>query len=267
MSELTVGELTVVPTPERLAWVAAERIADLASRAIAKRGRFVVALSGGSTPRPTYRLLAQDRGPLAIDWSRVQIFWGDERCVPPDHPDSNYRMARRALLDHVQVPAAQVHRVKGELPPQEAAAAYRAELGDAASHRGWGTSREQVVPGERARTFDLILLGLGSDGHTASLFPGTAAVAERRRDVIAVYAERLDSWRVTLTLPIINDARHVIFLVSGRRKADALARVHAGGSTGEGDKASEQLPAKLVRPTEGTLTWLVDRDAAAALSP
>jgi 6-phosphogluconolactonase len=269
--------LAVVPTPGRLARVAAEHIADLASHAIAERGRFVVALSGGSTPRPTYRLLAQDRGMLAIDWSRVHVLWGDERCVPPDHPDSNYRMARRALLDHVRVPASQVHRVKGELPPQEAAAAYRAELAavlgdlgdrvDPPSHCGWGTRREQAVPGERAGRFDLILLGLGSDGHTASLFPGTPAVAERRRDVVPVYVERLEAWRVTLTLPIINDARRVIFLVSGRRKADVLARVHAGGSTGEDAKAAEQLPAGLVQPTEGTLTWLVDRDAAAALSP
>ena len=247
MSELTVSELTVVHSAERLARVAAERIAHLASSATAEGERFVLALSGGSTPRPTYRLLARQRQGLTVDWSRVEVFWGDERCVPPDHPDSNYRMARQALLDHVQIPAGQVHRIQGELPPPEAAAAYRAEL-------------QAVLGDHRQRRFDLMLLGLGADGHTASLFPGTPAVQEQCRDVVAVHVQKghgrpSDAWRVTLTLPVINDARHVIFLVSGERKADALARVHAG----------EPLPAGLVQPTEGTLTWLVDRDAAAAL--
>lgn len=233
----------VVSDADRLAQVAAKRFIALAAATLDERGRFVVALSGGSTPRPMYRRLAQEPQTLAVDWSRVELFWGDERCVPPDHPDSNYRMARRALLDGdghdgVGVPQAHVHRIRGELPPREAAAAYREEL--------------QAVLGEGGR-FDLVLLGLGTDGHTASLFPGTTAVEERGRDVVAVYVKKLSSWRVTLTLPVINRARHVIFLVSGAEKADALARVRAG----------EPLPAAMVRPVEGTLTWVVDRDAAA----
>jgi 6-phosphogluconolactonase len=235
-----VSALIVVSGAERLAETAADRMTALASEAIAERGRFVLALSGGSTPRPVYRLLAQGGRSLAIDWPRVELFWGDERCVPPDHPNSNYRMARRALLDGVGIPASNVHRIRGELPPQEAAAAYRSEL--------------KAVLGQTGR-FDLILLGLGSDGHTASLFPGTRAVEEQQQNVVAAYVEKLATWRITLTLPVINKARHVLFLVRGDGKAEALARVQGG----------EQLPAGLVQPGEGTLTWIVDRDAAVAL--
>jgi len=236
-----VSGLTIVSNAERLAEVAAERVVALASNAIAQRGRFIMALSGGSTPRPTYRLLAERRWSLMIDWSRVQLLWGDERCVPPEHPDSNYRMARQTLLDRVDIPASNVHRIQGERPPDEAAAAYRAEL--------------EAVLGPRGR-FDLILLGLGSDGHTASLFPETASIGEREQPVVAVYVDKLKAWRITLTYPVINDAHHVIVLVSGERKANALARVQGG----------EELPAGLVQPAEGTLTWLVDQDAAALLA-
>ena len=235
-----MSELLVLPSPERLAHAAAKRVADLAATAMGKRGRFVLALAGGSTPRPTYQLLSEGHAGLAVDWSHVELFWGDERCVPPDHPNSNYRMVCQALLERVEVPVHRVHRIRGELPPEEAAGAYQEEL--------------KAVLGVEGR-FDLILLGLGSDGHTASLFPGTAALEVRRRDVVAVYVEELASWRVTLTLPVINAARHVIFLVSGARKADALARVLAG----------ERLPAGLVQPNQGTLAWLVDQDAAAGL--
>ncbi len=254
-----MSEITVVSSARRLAELAAERFVTLASTAIAERGRFVVALAGGSTPQPMYRLLAdvasltffKAEAPrsLAVDWSRVELFWGDERCVPPDHPDSNYRMARQALLPPLVPPSGGeilVHRILGELPPAEAAAAYRVEL--------------EAVLGDKGR-FDLILLGLGSDGHTASLFPETTALEERRYDAVAVYVEKLDAWRVTLTLPVINNARHVIFLVSGERKADALARVHAD----QGTTSIPRLPAELIQPTDGTLTWLVDRDAAAKL--
>lgn len=233
-----MSELTVVSDAERLAEAAARRIVALASAAVARRGRFVVALSGGSTPRATYRLLATEPHASAIDWLRVQVFWGDERCVPPHHADSNYRVARRALLDHVDLPARNVHRIRGELTPEEAAAAYRAEL--------------EAALGDRGR-FDLILLGLGPDGHTASLFPGTTALEEGQRAVVAVHLEELGAWRVTLTLPVLNAARHVMFLVSGADKANALARVLEG----------ERLPAGLVQPSDGSLTWLVDRKAAA----
>jgi 6-phosphogluconolactonase len=220
-----------------LAQAAAEHFVAQASQAVAARGRFLAALSGGSTPRATYELLASEAFAARVDWPRLHVFWGDERCVPPDHAESNYRMAREALLDKVPIPAGNVHRIRGELPPDRAAAAYQAQL--------------EAVLGEDGR-FDLILLGMGADGHTASLFPGAAALEERVRWVVGNYVEKLDAWRVTLTLPLINRARHVLFLVSGAAKADALARVRAG----------HPLPAALVQPGHGELVWLVDRDAA-----
>jgi 6-phosphogluconolactonase len=236
-----VGKFKVVSDVDRLAHAAADWFVSLASAAIAKRGRFAVALAGGSTPRPAYSLLAEQPRAQKVDWGQVEVFWGDERSVPPDHPDSNYRMARRALLDRVPIPGENVHRIQGELRPQEAAAAYRLEL---RNHLG--------VDGR----FDLILLGMGPDGHAASLFPSTGAVDENERSVIPVYVEKFDVWRVTLTLPVINKARHVVFLVAGDAKAEALARVHAG----------EPLPAAMVQPADGQLIWLVDRRAAARLS-
>lgn len=235
-----MSELVVVPDGESLVSLAARRFTTLASAAIADRGRFVVALSGGSTPIPVYALLAEKPYASRVDWARLHVFWGDERCVPLDHPDSSYRMTSQTLLNYVPVPSENVHRVRGELPPEEAAAVYRSELLE--------------VLGEDGR-FDLILLGMGTDGHTASLFPGTKAVEEREEAVVAAYVDKLAAWRVTLTLPVINAARHVVFLVSGSAKAPVLARVHAG----------EALPAGLVRPQDGQLTWLVDRDAAADL--
>jgi 6-phosphogluconolactonase len=235
-----VSEFVVVPDADSLASLAAQRFTGLASTATAERGCFVVALSGGSTPVPLYRLLAEEPFVSQVDWMRVHVFWGDERCVPSDHPDSNYRMASRALLERVPIPPKNVHRILGELPPEEAASVYSTELGEVLGEDG---------------TFDLILLGMGTDGHTVSLFPSNLAMEERRRDVVAVYVERLASWRVTLTLPVINAAHHVMFLVSGAGKAPALARVHAG----------EALPASLVQPKDGQLSWLVDRHAAAGL--
>lgn len=231
-----MSEFIIVPDAHSLAQIAAEHIVALATEAIERRGRFIVALSGGSTPRPTYALLAEERFSSPIDWSRTHICWGDERCVPPTHPDSNYRMAREALLDHINIPAENVHRIRGERGAAQAAAAYRTELDDLLGQDG---------------RFDLILLGMGADGHTASLFPGTTAVKERQKTVVAVYVEKLDTWRVTLTLPVINSARHVTFLVSGTSKAKTLARVRDG----------ESLPAGLVQPT-GQLTWIVDQEGS-----
>lgn len=234
------GEVLVFPEVDDLAEAAADRFAALASAAVAERGRFSVALAGGSTPEPVYARLAEEPLDQEIDWTRVEVFWGDERCVPPDHPDSNYRMARQVLLRHVSVPDENVHRIKGELAPEEAAVAYRLEL-------------QKTLSGDGR--FDLILLGMGADGHTASLFPGTEAVNDRERSVVPVYVAKADSWRVTLTLPVINAAREVMFLVVGERKASALAMVRAG----------QPLPAAMVRPVHGRLTWLIDRDAAAWL--
>jgi 6-phosphogluconolactonase len=237
-----MSELEVYPDAATLARAAAERFVTLATEAVAAQGQFVVALAGGSTPQATYALLATEEWATRVDWSRVHVLWGDERCVPPGHAESNYRMAREALLDQVPIPADHVHRIRGELPPHQAATAYEAEL--------------RAVLGAGGR-FDLILLGMGADGHTASLFPNTTAVEEREQTVVAVYVERLQAWRVTLTLPAINDARHALFLVSGSTKADALSRVRAG----------EPLPAALVHPIQGHLIWLVDQDAQGDTTP
>ena len=227
----------VYPTSRTLAIAAAEHFVSLAREAVAAREQFNVALAGGSTPRTTYTLLAEPPFAAQVDWSRVQIFWGDERCVPPAARDSNYRMAWETLLSQIPIPAQNIHRIKGELPPQQAASAYQCEL--------------EAVLGPAGR-FDLIWLGLGTDGHTASLFPDTRALAEQERWVRANYVERLASWRITLTLPIINAARQVTFLVSGENKLQALNRIQAG----------ERLPAALVNPLPGKLRWLLDAAAA-----
>lgn len=228
-------ELAVLPDKEALSHAAAQRFVALADR-YTSTGAFGVALSGGSTPRPLYERLAAPPYRDQVSWPQVHLFWGDERCVPPDHAESNYRMACETLLDHVEIPAENIHRVRGELDPARAAQEYRSEL-----ERVLGAS-----PG-----FDLILLGMGDDGHTASLFPGSPALQENERAAVAVYAPHLDSWRVTLTLPVLNRARHVLFLVSGADKAPALARIRAG----------EPLPAARVCPGQGTLTWLIDEAA------
>jgi 6-phosphogluconolactonase len=231
-----MSDCEICADADALARTAAEHFVTQAARAIAARARFFVALAGGSTPRATYELLATDEFVTRVAWPRVHVFWGDERCVPPTHADSNYRMAREALLDHVPIPVDNVHRIAGELDPAQAAVSYEAEL------------RATLGAGRR---FDLILLGMGSDGHTASLFPGTAALDEQERWVVENYVGQLNEWRVTLTLTAINRARQVTFLVSGPSKAEALVRIRAG----------ESLPAGLVQPLEGKLTWLVDREA------
>jgi 6-phosphogluconolactonase len=232
-----VGEIRVFQDIASLVQTAAERFVELAAQAIDDHQRFLVALSGGNTPRPLYELLATDAFADRIDWTRVEVFFTDERCVPPDHPDSNYLMARLAFLDKVPIPPENVHRIHGGLPPTDAALAYHNELGSALSRDG---------------RLDLILLGMGPDGHTASLFPGSDALEEKDTDVVAIYVEHMHSWRVTLTLPALNAATNILFLVSGARKAPVLARVFSG----------EMLPAGLVRPDVGTLTWFVDQEAA-----
>jgi len=228
-------------TPEGLAEAAARAFVEGAAEAIAERGRFAVALAGGSTPKATYEVLARDHSE-DVDWPNVHAFFGDERTVPPDHEDSNYRMAREALLDHV--PVGSVHRVRGELPPDEAAASYERDLG-------------QFFGGEFP-VLDLVMLGIGEDGHTASLFPETAALEVTDRLAAANPVPKLDTTRLTLTVPVLNAAREVCFIVSGAGKAGSLAEIL------EGDAAPRQYPAKLVRPPGGP-TWMVDRAAASAL--
>ena len=242
---MTATELRVLPTVEGLAQAAAQFIAELARERIQAQGRFTIALSGGSTPRRLYRILASPEYAQRIDWDRWHVFWSDERTVPPDHTESNYRMARETLLDHVPVPSHQVHRMRGEAVPQESAEEYEGEL------------LQLFQPSEPA--LDLILLGMGEDGHMASLFPGTDALREERRLVVANRVPHLNTHRITFTLPLINMARAVAFLVSGAPKAHTLRQVVEPVS-GEGP-----LPAGLVRPESGRTHWFLDRDAAGHL--
>jgi 6-phosphogluconolactonase len=244
-------KITVYPDQESLSRGAADFIAASATRALAERGRLTLALAGGSTPRPVYaRLAANYRDQL--DWSKVQIFFGDERCVPPDNPQSNYLMAQTALLAQVPLPPGNIHRLRGEADPEAAAVAYTEILqqtfgGDAAAG------------GPPPKGFDLILLGMGDNGHTASLFPGLAAVTETKRWVMAQYVEVMGNWRLTLTPVVINAARQVVFLVSGASKAEMLHRVL------EGPYQPVVLPAQSIKPTDGELHWLLDAPAAAKL--
>jgi len=236
------AEIVVVPDAAALAEEAARRFAALAQAAAAARGRFSATLSGGSTPGALYRLLSADPYRAQIPWSQVHLFWADERCVPPDDPSSNYRLVAETLLAGAPIPPQNVHRMRGEWEPECAARDYERTL--RAFFRG-GLPR-----------FDLALLGLGKDGHTASLFPDADTLAETARWAVPAAAEYEDrpAWRVTLTTPALNAARHVIFLVSGAEKAPVVQTV----LTDE----QEHLPAQRVRPTAGKLVWLLDAAAA-----
>lgn len=239
----------VLPTAEALAEDAAQRFARAASDAIHSRGEFVVALSGGTTPRSLYARLAAPPYASTVPWSEVVVLWGDERCVPPDEAASNYRMAREALLDHVAIPAAHVHRIRGEDDPIAAARAYEQTL-RIVLRTPQGPPRD--ASGAR---IDLVLLGLGDDGHTASLFPGGPAFT-RDPWVVAHYVAAVSQWRVTLTPLIINAAAEVLFLVSGESKAAIVRRVL------EGPQRPHELPAQLIAPADGRVRWLLDAAAA-----
>ena len=241
-------DLRIAQDPSELARSAAVEFAKHVSNAVHTKGVFTVALSGGSTPKSMYSLLANDESWRAsLPWTKMHFFWGDERPVPPDDPESNYGLAYQAMLSKVPVPAANMHRIRGEEPdPAQAAQDYEQEL----------QTFFQPTAGQSPR-FDLVLLGLGSDGHTASLFPDTLALREREHLVIANWIEQLNTWRLTLTLPVFNNAASVMFLVSGAEKANILRAVLEEGC--------ETYPAQLIRPPNGSMTWLVDRNAAAAL--
>ena len=233
----------VYGSSEELAEAAAREFAAKAEEAIEERGRFAVVLAGGSTPESTYQILARDYSDR-IAWSKVYVFFGDERAVPPHHEDSNLKMASELLLDHV--PVGNFHRIRGELPPEEAAEAYEEEL-------------RTFFQTEDVPRFDLILLGLGADGHTASLFPWTPALEVQDRWVVANPVPRLDTTRITLTVPVINAALAVYFLVEGEDKAEAVREVL------EGDADPRGYPAKLIQPPGGP-EWMLDRYAASLLS-
>ena len=240
--------LQIFADASEVARAAAARFAELARAGIETNGRFSVALAGGSTPKRIYELLAGGDFADGLDWSRVHVFFGDERSVPPDDADSNYRMANEALLSRVALPAENVHRMRGEGDAVANARLYEDEL------RGF------FGDGAAWPEFDLVMLGMGDDGHTASLFPGTHALEVQSAWVTANWVEKFDTYRVTLTAPAINHARQVVFIVTGAGKAERLREVLHGPSD------PHNLPSQLIRPRDGALAWYLDQAAAAKIT-
>ena len=245
MSISEKARIITVPDVQALATTAAEFFAQAATKNIAAHGRFTVALSGGSTPKAVFALLAAEPYQTALDWAKIYFFWGDERCVPPDHQDSNYRMTKENLLAKVPVPEANIFRMAGEKEPAAAAQEYAAQL-------------KAFFQTDALPKFDVILLGMGADGHTASLFPGTTAL-QVVANLIAVenYVEKLNTFRITLTAATINNASEIIFLVGGSDKAETLKNVL------QGTYQPEIYPSQLIQPQSGKLIWMVDESAYA----
>jgi 6-phosphogluconolactonase len=241
---------SVSPNAAALARRAADFFVAEAEKAVAARGVARIAISGGSTPKTAFGALGErgEEWRARMPWDKLDLFWVDERCVPPDKAESNYRMTREALLDHVPLKPEQIHRMQGELEPDDAAARYEAEL-----RKSFG------LEGPELPRFDLVQLGMGPDGHTASLFPHTDALHVTDRLVSANYVESLDMWRVTLTRPVINHARQVFFLIAGADKAMILNEVL------EGPRDPERLPSQFIAPVDGILTLLLDQAAATLL--
>ncbi|MBL8189402.1 MAG: 6-phosphogluconolactonase [Acidobacteria bacterium] len=245
--KLPKDNLEIYDNPQELAWAAASRFASLAEQSIAERGTFSVALSGGSTPKAMFSRLAQSPFAASLPWSEIQFFWGDERCVAPDHPDSNFRMTMETLLSKVAVSPEKIFRIPAEDDDHHRAA------------ERYATTLRQTFNSE-APQFDLVFLGMGADGHTASLFPGTKALQATDQIVVANFVEKLNSWRITLTAKTINDARNVLFLVAGEDKAATLRDVL------EGQYQPEIYPSQLIQPADGSLLWMLDEAATGLLS-
>lgn len=241
-------EIKVLPDIASIAAEAAERVVAAADEAIAERGKFTFVLAGGSTPKALYELLASDPYRSRIDWVHTEVFFGDERGVPPDHPESNFAMAHKALLSKVPIPGDNIYRMRGEIDATEAAKEYGLML------------KEKFGSGGA----DLTLLGLGDDAHTASLFPGTPAVREKEHRVVGQLVEKSTtgkSWRITMTAVFLNRSRQVLFLVAGDGKAKAVRQVI------EGDRDPEKYPAQLIDPSATRVTWLLDPGAAGMNAP
>jgi 6-phosphogluconolactonase len=249
MSAPHAADVQVFSDAAALADAGARHFARRAAESVLRQGRFTVALSGGSTPRALLALLAAEPYKTSVPWQSVYFFWGDERDVPPDHAESNYKMAHDALLSHVPVPPGNVFRIRAELGAERAAAEYSAELRSFFSLAG---------PDDLPR-FDLVFLGMGADGHTASLFPGTTALKAGREIAVATWVEKLQARRVTLTAAAINNAAEVLFLVAGRDKAATLEAVLGGA------REPEEYPSRMIAPTQGALLWFVDAAASAGL--
>lgn len=232
--------IRVLPDPKAVAEAAAKHVVDAARRHIEHKGTFAIALAGGSTPELLYKTLASEPCRSKIRWSKVEVYFGDERCVPPGHKDSNYAMAERTLLEEVEIAEQNIHRMRGELDPEQAATEYGRMLKERFGEGGG---------------LDLVLLGMGEDGHTLSLFPNTAALKESRHRCVANYVEKLNAWRLTLTAAFVNRSEEVVALVSGANKARILQEVL------EGEKDPQRLPIELIDPA-GQMIWLVDAAAA-----
>jgi 6-phosphogluconolactonase len=243
------ADLRIYSSPDDLFRAAAEEFVKLGNDAVSAKGSFTVALSGGSTPKGMHSLLASEFA-STVPWNKVFFFWGDERHVPPDHPDSNYRMAQETLLSKVPVDSAKIFRMHSENPNANTAAIEYEQTITAA----FGT-QDREIP-----RFDLIFLGLGPDGHTASLFPRTAALRAHSRLVVANRVDKLQTDRLTFTLPLINNAANVVFLVSGNDKTSAVESVF------DPDTSGQDFPAKLVNPPHGRLSWMLTEDAAAPIA-
>ena len=245
MGELR-DQIQILPDLEAISHQAASLFVRAAKDAIDRRMRFVVAISGGSTPRKLYGLLGSEEYSSPIDWQRVHFFWVDERCVPKDHEESNFKASFDALLSKVSIPPKNVHRIKSEEDPEEAARNYENEIRSFFKTVDWPV-------------FDLIILGMGADGHTASLFPGSKSLEERERLTVPVYLEKPKINRITLTLPVLNHASQILFLISGRSKATILSEILENGHK------KDRYPAGLINPAHGTLLWLIDQEAAGQL--
>jgi 6-phosphogluconolactonase len=252
------SQVRIYRDTDELALKAARHFARLADQYTLGCGRFTVALSGGSTPRKMFSLLAAEPFLDTVPWDSIYFFWGDERCVAPDHADSNYRMARETLLDKAPVPAENIFRIPAELPDHDRAAEqYSTTLREFFLSDPEAT---QTNPAGYVPRFDLVFLGMGPDGHTASLFPGTDALYVADRIATANFVPKFNAYRITLTATIINNARNVTFIAGGADKAEALKGVL------EGSYRPDVYPSQLIRPRNGTLLWMVDEEAAALLS-
>ncbi|HEX8948374.1 MAG TPA: 6-phosphogluconolactonase [Dissulfurispiraceae bacterium] len=242
MSRVRGALVEVLSDPTAVGHRAAEVFLHLSQKAVAAHGRLSVALSGGRTPGELYGLLGSEHYREKIGWERIHFFWADERCVPKEDEASNFRLALETFLSHVPVPSGNIHRIRGEEGAEKAASDYEADLRDF-----FGTSKSPP--------FDLIILGVGEDGHTASLFPGSKALEEKERPVVPVYKEKPQVDRVTLTLPVLNHAAHILFLVTGDSKTDIVCDILGAGKR-------DKYPAGLVSPADGSVLWLLDRAAA-----
>ena len=245
-----MAQVRVYPNRTATAHAAAAQFVATAEKAVTTRRRFTVALAGGSTPRDIYRLLASDEYSSMMEWDLVHVFWGDERAVPFNDQENNGRMAKETLLNHVPIPAQNVYRIQSQLTPQEAADNY-----DQTLHRYFG-ERNMKEP-----RFDLVMLGLGAEGHTASLFPHSAALSEADHWTMAVYVPQNQSWRITLTPIALNAASKIMFVVVGEEKAQALKQVLSE------PKHPDLLPAQIIDPPQGQVLWIVDKAAAMLLEP